>query len=233
MDLEPRNELGVIALFCSKIERLGIEIIDIKAEFPDAIILWNDETYRVEFEYVCSNFKMHDHDPRCCDLIICWKNDTYIGMPSVELSSDNWHDQIQLISETEKELLYWKWVAEKEIFRNKRSEGIIKQLETDLEDKITEIDDLKNQISDLRSRLTDKIEKIKQYDNEEIGRRRIVFDSIQLAISIYAAEKEYGRNKLQTLLEKHNASIAGTEPAIRLLEQGREILSILPTIEES
>jgi hypothetical protein len=33
------------------------------------------ERVRIEFEYHSSNFKEHGHDPKQCDLIVCWIDD--------------------------------------------------------------------------------------------------------------------------------------------------------------
>ena len=33
------------------------------------------ERIKIEFEYRSSNFKDHGHDPKGCDLIVCWIHD--------------------------------------------------------------------------------------------------------------------------------------------------------------
>jgi hypothetical protein len=76
----PVNELGVIYLFALVSKRLGYSIEGIQADFPDAIAKrklpgqkhW--ESIRIEFEYESSSFKKHGHDPKGCDLIICWEH---------------------------------------------------------------------------------------------------------------------------------------------------------------
>lgn len=75
----PMNENGVIFLFGKVMEDLNMYIEEIKPGFPDCIGRrfngkgW--EKVRIEFEYLSSNFKLHKHNPRYCDMIICWEND--------------------------------------------------------------------------------------------------------------------------------------------------------------
>jgi len=74
----PMNENGVIFLFGKVMEDLNMYIEEIKPGFPDCIGRrfngkgW--ERIRIEFEYVSSNFKLHKHDPKKCDMIICWEH---------------------------------------------------------------------------------------------------------------------------------------------------------------
>lgn len=77
---EPINEQGVILLFAALCHDLGFMIEGIRSSFPDALLRKKNDkgtwtSCRAEFEYRSSNFKTHKHDPRRCDLIICWEND--------------------------------------------------------------------------------------------------------------------------------------------------------------
>lgn len=51
----------------------------IQATYPDGKARrkisrgWED--IWIEFEYKSSQFKVHKHDPKDCDIIICWKHD--------------------------------------------------------------------------------------------------------------------------------------------------------------
>jgi hypothetical protein len=75
----PLNENGVIFLFSKIHNKLGINIEAIQAGFPDAkgrrktkkgwVDVW------IEFEFKSSHFKAHNHDPKECDIIVCWEND--------------------------------------------------------------------------------------------------------------------------------------------------------------
>ncbi|WP_048190494.1 hypothetical protein [Methanobacterium sp. SMA-27] len=75
----PMNENGVIFLFGKVMDELNMYVEEIKPGFPDCIGRrfngkgW--ERIRIEFEYVSSNFKLHKHDPKKCDMIICWEHD--------------------------------------------------------------------------------------------------------------------------------------------------------------
>lgn len=74
----PMNENGVIFLFGKVMEDLNMYIEEIKPGFPDCIGRrfngkgW--EKVRIEFEYLSSNFKLHKHNPRYCDIIVCWEH---------------------------------------------------------------------------------------------------------------------------------------------------------------
>jgi restriction system protein len=70
----PLNENGVIFLFSKIHDKLGINIEAIQAAYPDARARrktkkgWEDVW--VEFEYKSSQFKVHKHDPKECDIIV-------------------------------------------------------------------------------------------------------------------------------------------------------------------
>lgn len=77
---EPINEQGVILLFAALCHDLGFMIEAIRSAFPDALLrrrnakgTWN--SCRAEFEFKSSSFRLHKHDPKQCDLIICWEHD--------------------------------------------------------------------------------------------------------------------------------------------------------------
>jgi hypothetical protein len=75
----PLNENGVIFLFSKIHDKLGINIEAIQPSFPDAKGRrkarkgWED--IWIEFEYKSSHFKIHNHDPKECDVIVCWEHD--------------------------------------------------------------------------------------------------------------------------------------------------------------
>lgn len=75
----PLNENGVIFLFSKIHDKLGINIEAIQATYPDAKGRrktskgWED--IWIEFEYKSSQFKLHKHDPKECDIIVCWEDD--------------------------------------------------------------------------------------------------------------------------------------------------------------
>jgi hypothetical protein len=108
----PENEMGVIVVFSRALE---FEILDVRVEFPDVRFEHKGEIYLAEFEYKSSSFRIHGHDPRGCDLVICWEKDEELGeLPILELSNPDWVNQsIELSSDKDKELLYWKLRAER------------------------------------------------------------------------------------------------------------------------
>lgn len=76
---EPINEQGVILLFAAVCYDLGFRIEGIRTKFPDALLIRkNDKGHfskcLAEFEYKASNYQLHGHPLKGCDLIICWEN---------------------------------------------------------------------------------------------------------------------------------------------------------------
>ncbi len=75
----PANEMGVVALFSMICEELGFVIEEIKSGYPDCLarkrVARGWERVAIEFEFKSSNFKLHGHDPRGCNLIVCWQHD--------------------------------------------------------------------------------------------------------------------------------------------------------------
>jgi hypothetical protein len=75
----PINENGVIFLFGKVADDLNMYIEEIKPGYPDCIgrrfIGKGWERVAIEFEFKSSNFKLHKHDPKDCNIIICWEND--------------------------------------------------------------------------------------------------------------------------------------------------------------
>jgi hypothetical protein len=110
VNMVPENEMGVVVLFAQKAEVAGFELLSIGSSFPDALVQKDGKRYRVEFEYASSNFVVHKHDPRGCDLIVCWRHDFDDSiLPVLALSNADWPDtSLDLPSEMERGLAYWK-----------------------------------------------------------------------------------------------------------------------------
>src|SRR3989338_4200442 len=77
----PINEQGVVYLFGLISEDLNIRVERIQQGYPDCTGIrylgkgrW--ERIRIEFEYKSSSF---DHDPKGCDMIVCWEDDLTQG----------------------------------------------------------------------------------------------------------------------------------------------------------
>jgi hypothetical protein len=78
----PINEQGVVFLFGMVSYELGFIVEAVHAAFPDCeakrcIDRRNErwQRVRIEFEFLSSNFKDHGHDPKGCDVIVCWVHD--------------------------------------------------------------------------------------------------------------------------------------------------------------
>jgi hypothetical protein len=75
----PVNELGVMVLFGMLSAGLGLQVESVQGKFPDCVAKrevapgkW--QYLRIEFEYESKNFKLHGHDPKGCDVIVCWRH---------------------------------------------------------------------------------------------------------------------------------------------------------------
>jgi hypothetical protein len=73
----PTNEAGVMFAFGVMAGRLGFAVKRWQAAFPDCVAVremakgqWQDQNVEVEFE--SKNFLKHGHDPKKCDVIVCW-----------------------------------------------------------------------------------------------------------------------------------------------------------------
>jgi hypothetical protein len=73
----PTNEAGVLFAFGVLAGRLGFAVKRWQVAFPDCVAVremakgqWQDQNVEVEFE--SKNFLRHGHDPKKCDVIVCW-----------------------------------------------------------------------------------------------------------------------------------------------------------------
>jgi hypothetical protein len=90
----PVNELGLMVLFGMVAAGLGLQVESVQGKFPDCVAKrevapgkW--QYLRIEFEYESKNFKLHGHDPKGCDMIVCWRHnwkECPEGIEVVELS---------------------------------------------------------------------------------------------------------------------------------------------------
>ncbi|MSR71422.1 MAG: hypothetical protein EXS50_01980 [Candidatus Taylorbacteria bacterium] len=77
---EPINEQGVILVFTTIAYELGFRIEAIRSRFPDGQFIRknNKGTFSkcfAEFEFKSSNYRLHKHPIKGCDLVICWEHD--------------------------------------------------------------------------------------------------------------------------------------------------------------
>jgi hypothetical protein len=89
----PVNEQGVVFLFGMVAYELGFIVEAVHAAFPDCEAKRCFDTrsqrwqrVRIEFEYCSRNFRDHGHDPKGCDLIVCWEHNwPECPLPVIEL----------------------------------------------------------------------------------------------------------------------------------------------------
>ena len=89
------NEMGVVYLFGMLSERLGYVVTRIQSEFPDCeafreVAPGRWQRVRIEFEFESRNFLFHKHNPKKCDVIVCWKHnwaECPANIEVIELSS--------------------------------------------------------------------------------------------------------------------------------------------------
>ena len=82
---EPVNEMGVLMLFAGLARRLGFIVEAVQAGYPDCEAKLEVEPgrwqrVRIEFELESRKFRDHRHDPRKCDMIVCWRHN-WAGCP--------------------------------------------------------------------------------------------------------------------------------------------------------
>ena len=76
----PVNEMGVVLLFGMMAVELGFQVEWVQGRFyPDCqakreVAPGKWQHVRIEFEYESKNFLLHGHDPKRCDVIVCWRH---------------------------------------------------------------------------------------------------------------------------------------------------------------
>jgi len=73
------ERMGVVFLFGAMAEKLGFIVTWIGTQYPDVeafreVAPGRWQRVRVEVEFMSRNFLQHFHDPKECDLILCWEN---------------------------------------------------------------------------------------------------------------------------------------------------------------
>lgn len=76
LDYAPDNEQGVVFLFSHLARiRFGLRVERVQGGFPDCVAYRGSKRVRIEFEYRSRNFRLHRHDKKKCDWIVCWIHD--------------------------------------------------------------------------------------------------------------------------------------------------------------
>jgi HNH endonuclease len=75
----PVNEMGVVFLFGALAGKLGFIVTWVGTQYPDVeafreVAPGRWQRVRIEIELQSRNFLHHFHDPKECDLIVCWEH---------------------------------------------------------------------------------------------------------------------------------------------------------------
>src|SRR5579859_479740 len=93
MAFAPLSELAVVFMCGAMAMKLGFTMLRMPGTFPDAEAMRSTDgkrcqLVRVEFELESRNFLRHAHDPKKCDLIICWEHNwPECPLPVLELKT--------------------------------------------------------------------------------------------------------------------------------------------------
>ena len=72
----PRNELQLRELYAHRLPEYGFKLICSHEEFPDWLLRDEEGNFLyTEVEHRSSHFSWHAHDPKRCDMIVCWEHD--------------------------------------------------------------------------------------------------------------------------------------------------------------
>lgn len=73
----PRSENAVIYAFGKYCELKGVHFdeLTVRTQYPDAVATKNGKILDIEFETTSKGFERDKHDPKRCDLVVCWNHD--------------------------------------------------------------------------------------------------------------------------------------------------------------
>jgi hypothetical protein len=106
------NEQSVVVRFAQIAASAGWEILSVQTAFPDMSVRVDGEVFRCELEYESINFARHGHDPRACDLIICyldnWQDSTLPVFTLGRIEAGVRPTRAMLPSQEAREIAYWR-----------------------------------------------------------------------------------------------------------------------------
>ena len=106
---EPKNEQGVIVCFSQEVLNSEWKIVGIQTAYPDAQLTYKGEEWLGEFELFSSNFIDHKHNPKECDIVICWEHDCDdFPLPVISLKNEAWKIE-NFVKLDKKDLEIWYW----------------------------------------------------------------------------------------------------------------------------
>jgi Homing endonuclease associated repeat len=75
----PVNEMGVSFIWALVAWELGFQVEAMQGRYPDClakreVLPGKWQPVNVELEYESKNFLLHGHDPKRCDVIVCWRH---------------------------------------------------------------------------------------------------------------------------------------------------------------
>lgn len=122
----PRNEMMLREMFAHRMPEYGYEIIRSRAAFPDWLLrnAKGDFVY-AEIEHRSSSFRLHEHDPRLCDLVICWEHDEpSLGVPVLELFSGRIYEPKEPVETGDRSRLFATGVQSKGMERTRKQVNV-------------------------------------------------------------------------------------------------------------
>jgi hypothetical protein len=128
----PINENGVIFLFGKIADDLNMYIEEVKPGYPDCVgrrfVGKGWERVAIEFEFKSSNFKLHKHDPKDCDVIICWENDWKdCPLEVIELKTEIQGMENYIVSRPDTDSISDKNMTLDNLFKNSNSNSNVKK----------------------------------------------------------------------------------------------------------
>lgn len=107
----PRSEMNVREMFGARMPEFGYWIIRSGDQFPDWLLVDKSGEYvYAEVEHRSSSFRNHGHDPKLCDLIVCWEHDEpEPQLPVLELFSGETFDAVVKVEVADRSRLDIHW----------------------------------------------------------------------------------------------------------------------------
>jgi len=80
------TEMQTREWFVVHIDEFDYDVVESQMAFPDYLLCdRSGSLVRCEVEYESKNFIAHRHDPKGCDLVICWLHNAKLPLPVLEL----------------------------------------------------------------------------------------------------------------------------------------------------